>query len=98
MAVGSLVFIGMPHDFGGETSLKWQHYAASRDVNLCVTSFSGAYLGYLSPDQYYWDMGEHLPYNHNYEIGQMSWFGPDQEAFVTDLFQKIMVAIYPEAS
>jgi hypothetical protein len=85
--VGTLFLVGMPYDFSGETSLVWQDWAKERSLDLWVTSFSGAYLGYLSPDKYYGEIGEGLHYNQNYEIGQMSWFGPNQEAYVTDLFQ-----------
>lgn len=86
--VGSMFLIGMPYDFSGETSAVWQQWARERGTDLWVTSFSGAYLGYLSPDKYYHEIGEGLHYNQNYEIGQMNWFGPDQEAYVTDLFHK----------
>lgn len=84
--VGTAFFMGMPYDFSGETSRVWQDWARARGANLWVTSFSGAYLGYLSPDKYYHEIGEGLHYNQNYEIGQMNWFGPNQEAYVTDLF------------
>jgi len=85
--VGGAFFIGMPYDFSGETSRDWQEWARPHGVNLWVTSFSGTYLGYLSPDKYYHEIGEGLHYNQNYEIGQMNWFGPNQEAYVTSLFQ-----------
>ena len=84
--IGDMFLVGMPNDFSGETSLVWQEWARERNANLWVTSFSGAYLGYLSPDKYYHEMGEGLHYNQNYEIGMMSWFGPNHEAYVTDLF------------
>lgn len=84
--IGDMFLIGMPNDFSGETSAVWQEWAKERTANLWVTSFSGAYLGYLSPDKYYHEIGEGLHYNQNYEIGQMSWFGPNHEAYVTDLF------------
>lgn len=85
--LGSMFLAGMPHDFSGETSRLWQEWAAERGASLWVTSFSGAYLGYLSPDKHYHEIGPGLHYNQNYEIGQMNWFGPDQEAFMTDLFR-----------
>ena len=96
VSINDCFLIGMPYDFGGEVSLAWQEWAASRDAMLWVTSFSGAYLGYLSPDKYYLELGDHLPYNHNYEIGQMNWFGPNQEAFSTDLFQHAFAEMLPE--
>lgn len=92
--IGSLFLIGMPYDFSGETSREWQAWAAEQGASLWVTGFSGAYLGYLSPDKYYHEMGEGFSYNQNYEIGQMNWFGPNQEAYVTDLFQHAFHALH----
>ncbi len=83
--VGEVVLLGLPYDVGGEPSLAWQAWAQQRGLTLWVTSFSGAYLGYLSPDENYYDVGEGRHYNENYEIGQMGWFGPDQESYVTAL-------------
>ena len=87
--IGSMFLIGMPYDFSGETSREWQQWARERGTDLWVTSFSGAYLGYLSPDKYYHEIGKGLHYNQNYEIGEMNWFGPNQEAYVTDLFHHV---------
>ena len=96
--IGTLFLIGMPYDFSGETSLVWQAWAKEKGCDLWVTSFSGAYLGYLSPDRYYGEIGDGLHYNQNYEIGEMSWFGPNQEAYVTDLFQRAFLDLTPKAS
>ena len=93
--IGSMFLIGMPHDFSGETALVWREWARERGASLWVTSFSGAYLGYLSPDKYYHEMGEGFHYNQNYEIGQMNWFGPNQEAYVTDLFHHVFDRLTP---
>lgn len=95
--IGTMFLVGMPYDFSGETSREWQAWARERGASLWVTSFSGAYLGYLSPDRYYHEIGEGLHYNQNYEIGQMSWFGPDQEAYVTDLFHHVFERLTPAA-
>jgi len=94
--IGDLMLIGMPYDMGGETSVKWQAWAKERQATLWVTSFSGAYLGYLSPDQNYYDIGDGHRYNENYEIGEMGWFGPNQEAYVTDLFQHTFDKVMPQ--
>jgi len=87
--IGSMFLIGMPYDLSGEISMAWQQWAREHGADLWVTSFSGAYLGYLSPDKYYHEIGEDLHYNQNYEIGQMNWFGPNQEAYATDLFHYV---------
>lgn len=83
--IGDMMLIGMPFDFSGETSLKWQAWAEEQGVNLWPTGFSGSYLGYLSPDEYYNEVGKSGTLN--YETGLMSWFGPGMEAYMTDLFQ-----------
>lgn len=93
--IGTLFLIGMPHDFSGEIAREWRQWAEEQGANLWVTSFSGAYLGYLSPDNYYHEIGEDLHYNQNYEIGQMNWFGPNQEAYVTDLFHHVFKRLTP---
>lgn len=85
--IGDVVLVGLPYDVGGEPSLEWQATARQGGATLWVTSFSGAYLGYLSPDENYYDIGEGRHYNENYEIGQMGWFGPDQERYVTALVE-----------
>jgi len=85
--IGSLVLAGFPYDFGGDISHEWQAWARERGAALWVTSFSGAYLGYLSPDREYNNIGEGRHYNQNYEVVQMNWFGPDQEAYVEALFR-----------
>ncbi len=87
--IGSMFLIGMPYDLSGEISMDWQQWAREHGTDLWVTSFSGAYLGYLSPDKYYQEVGEDLHYNQNYEIGQMNWFGPNQEAYATELFRHV---------
>lgn len=87
--IGSMFLIGMPYDLSGEISIAWQQWAREHGSDLWVTSFSGAYLGYLSPDKYYHEIGEDLHYNQNYEIGQMNWFGPNQEAYATELFHRV---------
>lgn len=85
--IGDWFLIGLPYDFGGELSVEWQAWARKRNTALWTTSFSGAYLGYLTPDAYYNQLGEEFPYNANYEGGLLNWFGPDQSAYVTDLFR-----------
>jgi neutral ceramidase len=78
--VGDLLFMGMPCDFSGEISIEWKAWAAQRKIDLWTLSFCGTYCGYFSPDKYYLD----LPLS--YETGLMSWFGPNIEAYFTDLF------------
>lgn len=82
--IGPMMFVGMPYDFSGETARDWRLFAADKGVNLWVSSHSGAYLGYLSPDKYY-NVTEPNG-SMDYETGLMGWFGPNTEAYMADLF------------
>ncbi len=81
--VGDVFFVALPFDFSGEISAEWKDWAADQGYDLWTTSFNSAYCGYLSPDEYY--LEEPL----NYETGLMSWFGPENEAYFTALFQHL---------
>jgi neutral ceramidase len=85
--VGSLLFMAMPCDFGGEISIKWKAWAQERGHDLWTLSFCGAYCGYFSPDSVY----NELPLN--YETGLMSWYGPNVEAYFTALFHHFTAAL-----
>lgn len=82
--VGDLFFVGMPFDFSGETSIAWKAWAETQGLDLWTLSFCSTYCGYLSPDEYYWE----APLN--YETGAMGWFGPNTEAYFTELFHTLV--------
>lgn len=86
--VGDILFMGMPCDFSGEISIEWKAWAAQHKIDLWTLSFCSTYCGYFSPDKYYKD----LPLN--YETGMMSWFGPNVEAYMTDLFHHVVDALH----
>ncbi len=56
--VGNTILIGMPFDTSGELTREWREQAAREGWDLWVTSFAGAYLGYLSPDKYYYEVDD----------------------------------------
>lgn len=85
--VGDALFMGMPCDFSGEISVVWRNWAVEHKIELWTLSFCAAYCGYFSPDRYYMD--EPL----DYETGAMSWYGPNIEAYFTDLFQHMAAAL-----
>lgn len=87
LRLNHVLFVGLPFDFSGETSLEWKDWARERDLDLWPTSFSGHYCGYLSPDRYYLD--EPL----GYETGEMNWYGPNLEAYMTDLFHRAVAEL-----
>jgi len=86
--IGDMVFIGMPFDTSGELTREWRVQADQQGWDLWVTSFAGAYLGYLSPDRYYNALDEkgHM----DYETGLMGWLGPQSEAYFASLMKEII--------
>lgn len=85
--VGNLLFVGLPCDFGGEISIVWKKWAAEKGIDLWTLSFNGAYCGYFTPDEHYLD----TPLD--YETGLMGWYGPNTEAYFTDLFHHVVEAL-----
>ncbi len=90
--VGDAVFVNAPGDFSGEIAITWRDWAKSKGIDLWVSGFSGAYVGYISPDRYYGELLDKKG-NMNYETGQLSWAGPHMEGFFTSLMQHMVEAV-----
>jgi len=91
--IGDVMIAAFPADYSGEMSVDMRRWADSvYGVHLWCNSFSGDYIGYLSPDKYYneWNEKPEIGFN-EYETQVMSWTGPEQEAFFNGLM-KTMVA------
>lgn len=86
--IGDLLFVGLPFDTSGELTRQWREEKAQDGWDLWVTSFSRAYLGYLSPDKYYGETNKkgYL----DYEIGFMNWLGPNSAAYFTELVDRVV--------
>ncbi|MBO9698722.1 MAG: neutral/alkaline non-lysosomal ceramidase N-terminal domain-containing protein [Sporocytophaga sp.] len=80
--IGNNVMIGTPCDFSGELMTPLDSLAKTKNLNLQITSFNGAYLGYITPDRYY-----NLVKN---ETREMNWFGPFNGAYFSELIAKIL--------
>ncbi|MCR6642100.1 MAG: neutral/alkaline non-lysosomal ceramidase N-terminal domain-containing protein [Sporocytophaga sp.] len=80
--IANNVMIGTPCDFSGELMTPLDSLAKTKNLNLQITSFNGAYLGYITPDQYY-----SLVKN---ETREMNWFGPFNGAYFSELIAKIL--------
>lgn len=87
--VGKLFFVGMPFDVSGESSVVWKTWAEGQGLDLWTLSFCSTYCGYLSPDKYYTE----TPLG--YETGMMSWYGPNVEAYFTELFHALVQHLSP---
>ncbi len=94
--IGDMLFIGLPFDVSGELAKEWRERAAVEGWDMWVTGFSAAYLGYLTPDRYYYDVDEDGRLG--YETGLMSWLGPDSEAYFGALTNRIIEGFSPAPS
>ncbi|HCO94982.1 MAG TPA: hypothetical protein DIU00_13690 [Phycisphaerales bacterium] len=94
--IGDAVLVGTPADYCGEISVDLKARMKNRVGDLWMLSFNGDYVGYISPDKYYYDKDEKGGYG--YERGLMSWIGPDQEAFTVSLITHMIDALFPESS
>lgn len=85
--IGNVFLYGTPCDMSGEISIDMKSWAEQQGVDLWVLSFAGDYVGYVSPQKYYG-----LPRNetHEYEMYLMSWMGPNQEPFFTEILHHLV--------
>jgi hypothetical protein len=90
--LGQALFISVPGDLSGEISADWKRWASQKGYDLWCSSFSGEYLGYISPDKYYGEWSDSKG-QLAYETGLMSWLGPCQEAFFIALIQRMFQAL-----
>lgn len=81
----SLVWGTAPSDFSGETTLLYKNAAAAKQLSAMVTSFNGAYTGYIIPCKYH-----HLE---GYEPRLMNWFGPSYNSMINDLLGDMLEKI-----
>lgn len=91
--IGDMLFIGLPFDVSGELAREWRQHAEEQGWDLWVTGFAGAYLGYLSPDKYYYETDDKGGLD--YETGLMGWLGPNAEAYFGALMNKIIEGFSP---
>jgi neutral ceramidase len=82
LRIGETLMIGLPCDFSGELMKPLETYAASKNVNLIVTSFNGGYVGYITDDKHY-----HL---NKYETRVMNWFGPGNGTYFSEIVCKLI--------
>lgn len=81
----SLVWGTTPSDFSGETTIGYKHTAGAKDLRAMVTSFNGAYTGYIIPCKYH-----HLE---GYEPRIMNWFGPSYNSMINDILGNMLEVI-----
>ena len=80
--LGSTLFVGIPADFSGELAVPLYQKARDLGLNLVITSFNGGYIGYVVKDEWY-DLSK-------YESRSMSWYGPDNGAYLSEIIERIL--------
>ncbi len=88
LQLGNTIFIGLPGDFSGELALPLYESAREKGLNIVINSFNGGYIGYIIKDQWY-DLSR-------YEARTMSWYGPDNGAYISNVIEKIIEKITVE--
>jgi len=80
--IGHLIWITAPCDFSGEMAINYKNALCKNGLDALVTSFNGAYVGYIIPGKYY-----HL---NEYESRLMSWFGPYMGPYFDEMIRRII--------
>ncbi|MCE7041147.1 neutral/alkaline non-lysosomal ceramidase N-terminal domain-containing protein [Dyadobacter sp. CY312] len=82
LRIGNILMVGMPCDFSGELVGGLDAYAKTKGLDLMVTSFNGAYIGYITHDKYF---DRDL-----YETKTMSWYGPYNGTYLQEVTRDII--------
>ena len=80
--IGDLIWVSTPSDFSGEMAIAYKSAMYKEGYRALVTSFNGAYVGYIIPGKYY-----HLD---EYESRLMSWYGPNMGPYTNEMIRRMM--------
>lgn len=75
--IGDFIWSTTPADFSGELAMVHQNRLYMEGFSSTITSFNGAYIGYVVPEKYY--------YLREYETMIMSWFGPYMSPYLDEI-------------
>ncbi len=81
LQIGSQLIIGTPCDFSGELIDTIDQRLKAEGIYPMVHSFNGAYLGYITKDQWY--------DRNKYETRTMNWFGPYNGSYFSELIDSV---------
>lgn len=85
LRLGDITLLGTPCDFSGEFNPALDSVAAKNGAHTIVTSFNGAYIGYITPLKYY-DVD-------HYETRLMNWYGPGTGEYLETCLEKMLNAV-----
>ncbi len=78
----SLIWSTTPSDFSGETAIDYKNAMYHKGFRAMVSSFNGAYTGYIIPCRYY--------HFNSYESRMMNWFGPSYNPYINYMLGEMM--------
>ncbi len=82
LKIGHAIMLGTPCDFSGELNKPLDSVAARSGQAAMVTSFNGAYIGYITPLRHY-DVD-------HYEARLMNWYGPGTGEYLVECLNKLI--------
>lgn len=85
LRVGDVVMLGTPCDFSGEFNAHLDSTAHQHGLSPIVTSFNGAYIGYVTPLKYYDE--------DHFETQLMNWYGPGTGEYLVACMEKMIDAV-----
>lgn len=85
LRIGDLILLGTPCDYSGELTATLDATAQRIGVDAMVTSFNGAYIGYVTPGRYF-DVD-------HYETRLMNWYAPGTGEYMRKCLDKLMIAV-----
>jgi neutral ceramidase len=88
LRLGNNYLVGMPCDFSGELTLDIEPEVKKLDCELFITSFNGAYAGYVTDDKWY-----HLD---EYETRTMAWLGRGNGQYFSEIITKAILKTHGE--
>ncbi len=83
--ISDLVWVTTPCDFSGEYALDLKNSLHRMGYKSIVSSFNGAYVGYVIPRKYF--------YLDEYESRTMAWFGPNLGDYMMDIIFRMTRAV-----
>lgn len=80
--IGNTLFISSSGEVSGVFYKAWEKQAADLGMNLFITTFNGAYIGYITPDKYYQE--------DYYEVRDMNFYGPYNGAYFKEVIGELI--------
>lgn len=82
LQLDNLTMISTPCDLSGELALEIEQQL-SPEKQLMINNFNGAYIGYITPDKYYYEIAKP-------ETMEMNWVGPNNGSIMKNSILKVL--------